>query len=621
MANSTVYPYGVEGKLPTSIGLVNDLFTGGSDKALTAEQGKVIGAYLFSQYIPVDLSEIQISDYSLGASKKWISGGKHMVIPVTPGDRIRVTVSSTQTTGGWYGFLSNSYVVPALSDTIPFVSGRDRVWLNNGFTELIVPNETSYLCICPKDGIAKDSSWEVSKYYAAEISPELHYKVNVPDIVASDNTLLGSKKWGKGTYGGKHIVVPVEPFMKCKVSLTTTIVHGTANGNFYGFLTSSYTVPSSGSTTPYCSETDRVWVDDGSDLILIAPGDAAYLCLVVENGSGDTTVWEVDLYTEASVKEAFESMLGKGDVVNNLSDGGIDIPLSAEQGKVLDEKYGDPIPQGLTKHSYFGPRYKFTQERKVAYSTIMTLSNNTGPQGGACFGDWFFQFTTNNAVVRIYNLSSNNLVQSVELSSEDKGFVSNCHCNSVCFGEEYYNIEDEFPLIYVSTGYSSGGYTGCLVYRIQKTESNDTYSFSFTLVQTIKFPGTGWTEFVTAGEMLLVVSGRIVYRFAMPLLSDGDIILDTANSLQEYKNPSYPASYNGSRPQGHLYYNGKLFIASGVPSAEKSMLVVLNLALGIRECVIDFTEIGLTTESEAVFIWQDHLCIAFTNKIVMFYFD
>lgn len=40
MANQTVYPYGKDGQLPSSIGIVNDLDTGGADKALAAEQGK-----------------------------------------------------------------------------------------------------------------------------------------------------------------------------------------------------------------------------------------------------------------------------------------------------------------------------------------------------------------------------------------------------------------------------------------------------------------------------------------------------------------------------------------------------------------------------------------------------
>lgn len=42
MANNTVYPYGTGGQLPSSIGIINDLVTGGSDKALSAEQGKVL---------------------------------------------------------------------------------------------------------------------------------------------------------------------------------------------------------------------------------------------------------------------------------------------------------------------------------------------------------------------------------------------------------------------------------------------------------------------------------------------------------------------------------------------------------------------------------------------------
>lgn len=42
MANKTVYPFGTGGQLPSSIGVINDLKTGGADKALSAEMGKVL---------------------------------------------------------------------------------------------------------------------------------------------------------------------------------------------------------------------------------------------------------------------------------------------------------------------------------------------------------------------------------------------------------------------------------------------------------------------------------------------------------------------------------------------------------------------------------------------------
>ena len=40
--NVTVYPFGTDGHLPSSIGIINDLSTGGADKALSAEMGKFI---------------------------------------------------------------------------------------------------------------------------------------------------------------------------------------------------------------------------------------------------------------------------------------------------------------------------------------------------------------------------------------------------------------------------------------------------------------------------------------------------------------------------------------------------------------------------------------------------
>lgn len=42
MANTTIYPFGTDGQLPSSIGIINDLDTGGADKALSAEMGKTL---------------------------------------------------------------------------------------------------------------------------------------------------------------------------------------------------------------------------------------------------------------------------------------------------------------------------------------------------------------------------------------------------------------------------------------------------------------------------------------------------------------------------------------------------------------------------------------------------
>lgn len=47
MANKTIYPYGVGGQTPSGIDIVDDLTTGGRNKALSAEQGKELAQYVF----------------------------------------------------------------------------------------------------------------------------------------------------------------------------------------------------------------------------------------------------------------------------------------------------------------------------------------------------------------------------------------------------------------------------------------------------------------------------------------------------------------------------------------------------------------------------------------------
>lgn len=46
MANKTIYPYGIGGQTPSGIDIVNDLITGGHDKALSAEMGKELAGMI-----------------------------------------------------------------------------------------------------------------------------------------------------------------------------------------------------------------------------------------------------------------------------------------------------------------------------------------------------------------------------------------------------------------------------------------------------------------------------------------------------------------------------------------------------------------------------------------------
>ena len=82
MANTTVYPYGVGGQLPSSIGIVNDLKTGGADKALAAEQGKAlsikfdgaVGNYILNQFSANRLAtDVFFASEFSDFAKMWLS--------------------------------------------------------------------------------------------------------------------------------------------------------------------------------------------------------------------------------------------------------------------------------------------------------------------------------------------------------------------------------------------------------------------------------------------------------------------------------------------------------------------------------------------------------------------
>ena len=262
-------------------------------------------------------------------------------------------------------------------------------------------------------------------------------------------------------------------------------------------------------------------------------------------------------------------------------------------------------------------RITFDEETEVSYSYVMSLNNTDDihPQGGDCFNDYFFQFTAENRIVRVYDLKKKILLQECKLDGVNRGFVPNCHCNSVNFGTKYYSDDDEFPLIYVSTGYGTDEYTGALAYRVLRENG----LFSFSLVQTLRFPrdnSISWTEFVPAGDdcLLCYTGNGAVFRYAMPSVSESDVLFDDYEPMGLYK---FQIINSNSRKQDRLYYKGKIIYISGVPqSGESSYLVFMDLASQTYEHVFNLKKIGLFSEPESVFIWEDSLCIAFGDQIV-----
>ena len=144
MANKTVYPFGTEGTLPSSIGIVNDLRTGGADKALSAEQGKVLGNLLL-EYKPINLSNYSRVNRFIDSNGEWnnSSGGQCVFIPLA---NVKSFICTADGGVCHFAFLkSKSTTVGTAPD---YATGTTRFYLYDGETkDYDVPGDANYLYV------------------------------------------------------------------------------------------------------------------------------------------------------------------------------------------------------------------------------------------------------------------------------------------------------------------------------------------------------------------------------------------------------------------------------------------------------------------------------------------
>lgn len=318
MANKNVYPFGPDGVLPSSIGLVHNTTTGGADKALGADVGESLGDFLFGKETPVALYELTESTYALGDPKWYGTNGRHIVIPVTPGERYRIAVKESTTDTNYYGFLTSSYVVPtSQNDVVPYVTGTSRITLEaEAETMVTIPTGAAYLCICTANTSGTGASWYVAEFEQDETNTfrdtieqnkerTFTYLLGLIDLstLTSHSGTLGAKSAGGKWYianGSSHLAIPVNGGDELQLQCDSD--HG-----YYGFVTSSYTPPSSSQDlVPYCFDTDRMTLTDEDGAVgVVAPPDAAYLIICTKDGGGNSAVWTVWNKTIITVDEAF----------------------------------------------------------------------------------------------------------------------------------------------------------------------------------------------------------------------------------------------------------------------------------------------------------------------------
>lgn len=191
MANKTVYPYGTGGSLPSSIGIINDLTTGGADKALAAEQGKNLNGRLdeINGSESVDLSSLTKYAYTISSSGTWTqhtgtSKGRCVLVALDGVKRVRVTMDGGN---GVIAFLQSATMTNNAS--VDFSTEyTERIALSNGNTYYYdVPNDANYLYIAAANS---DGTPLLSRYTVVLTLTEstLLRKDDVEDSLSSPST-------------------------------------------------------------------------------------------------------------------------------------------------------------------------------------------------------------------------------------------------------------------------------------------------------------------------------------------------------------------------------------------------------------------------------------------------
>ena len=169
------------------------------------------------------------------------------------------------------------------------------------------------------------------------------------------------------------------------------------------------------------------------------------------------------------------------------------------------------------------------------------------------------------------------------------------HCNNASFGNEYYNRQSRFPLLYVT---ECRGDRVCYV--------NDVSLNGSRLVQTIIYDGseiTGPSDWVvdrkrnriylycTIGKM------RMLKAFHLPRLSDSDENGEVHLSLKDSLG-AIPAG-DIKIPQGSLVADDYIFLPEGVPTKGTTALNVLHRHTSRLLQHIDLGSTGLEPEGVA----------------------
>lgn len=619
MANSTVYPYGTGGSLPSSIGLVNDLKTGGADKALAASQGpeivNLIGAAALGQeWVMKDIE----ATWSAGALIARADNPDYNTI-VTSDSSWKVTDYLTIDTN----YTHLLYYVPQTSNTSGMATRAGIIFYDTnknpimgyagGFGASVVtstyaipiPGNAVYIKISSWgqniwDGVTPNKYAKVSGYAANRgalnklselgiVGNSLPLSINSGDNSTVVRNIVGNHvtEYRIGTVAfanrlnidisgrdiSKYYIVRFNYTCSVDVPSNVWVILKDSNNVTHEIIANPDTVPGTTYSQLYLNG-----ARSGEYIGIIPPfrEDLALFCIDSQN---------------LIVKARFE--------ISDFSINEIEPTYDFQKGN---------IPLWTTPVSYIGERINLLN--RVSKEKYMSIQR--GRQAMCCYGDYAFLHTDKGASIIVYNLRTRQALQTVTMTGASANEKN--HGNSACFSNQFYEQGDEFPIMYVSSGYAINGSPKAFGLRIIKTVENDSETFTISLVHTISLDSAHWSEFVCAGDLLYIRyeltsegtddSWGVVKT---PSVTGGDTTILPTDMFSPVPFADYPHRLLGASTQGYMYHNNRIITVWG--QSAPYYFGVVNPETGKVTTLIPFTDLGINEEPESVILWDGHLLI------------
>ena len=298
--------------------------------------------------------------------------------------------------------------------------------------------------------------------------------------------------------------------------------------------------------------------------------------------------------------------------------------------QVLDDE-GD-FSEANTVKTYTGTKIPSLRTHKFGWTYIMDSARTGSIQGCAAHNGYMFEFVDNNEYVYVYNLATATYHSKVYPTN-----ISTGHANTACFSNIYYDPSDDFPLLYVSGGYSSSDHVA-QVYRI--TLSNDV--FTIIQIQNLITPvPTAENQLYSANILVdfrqgygtqkgfLWLScnrgekGMLWAKFAIPDIFDSENqVIAEATLTDEDMLDSFWTDTVVSRQSG-IVVDGICYMVSGVPSWGDTVYFTAVDLWGkhLINNRVNLTEMGWNKEPEGLGLYHGYLyCNTQKTGIYKFYF-